>query len=236
MKDSFENVGFTSNCEYLIADNTNQNNYDAYQAIGLFLKRALGRYIIVVHQDVRCIDTIKTMDECIADLNTNHSRWAICGNAGAMGYHRDIVHITYPKHQEIYPGHLPIEVHSLDENMLIINSSTNICISPDLKGFHLYGTDLCINAKFLGYQCFIIRFMVQHLSKGNLRDLKTYRRYFIDRYGEKIPAGFIQTTCTNFYLSNSKLKNRLFNSGIIFFFIKQFERYPYLLKQLIKKK
>jgi len=235
MKDSFESSGFTGNCEYLVADNSQQNIYDAYHAIGLFLKHATGKYIVIVHQDVRCIDNRKVLDSCLDNLNEFQPNWGICGNAGAKGYHQYVINITDPSHKAPYPN-LPEEVNSLDENLLIIKRASNITISPNLIGYHLYGTDLCIIAKFLGYQCFVIGFLVEHLSKGNLKDLQSYKNYFIERYGKKMSIGFIQTTCTSFYLSNSTFKNRFFNSTIVFFFIKQFKRYPYLIRELIKRK
>jgi hypothetical protein len=105
-------------------------------------------------------------------------------------------------------------------------------ISSDLGGFHLYGTDLCIIAQILGYTCYVIPFMIKHFSKGNKVLLKEYEKTFIESYGAKINIGYIQTTCTQFYLSNSKFKNKFLNTRLVFFIIKQYRRYPYLIKKL----
>lgn len=43
---SFEENGFINDCEYIIADNSMQNEFDAYQAISRFLKMATGEYIL----------------------------------------------------------------------------------------------------------------------------------------------------------------------------------------------
>ena len=67
MKQSFEACGFAGNCEYLIADNTTGNQYDAYQAINIFLQQATGQYIILTHQDVRCIDPIAILQKSLQD-------------------------------------------------------------------------------------------------------------------------------------------------------------------------
>ncbi len=238
MKNSFEQNGFANDCEYLIADNTHKNEFDAYEAISHFLKIAKGTYILVVHQDVRVVDNKKMLEACLKNLSIKDPSWAICGNAGCRGYHEDILHISYDSHADLTEG-LPLAVNSLDENFLLIKKDSNLTISPNLKGFHLYGTDLCIIANFLGYKAYVIPFMVKHLSKGNLESLKHHEQEFIETYGEKLKVGYIQTTCTKFYISNSKRKNKFYNNAIIFFIVKQFQRYPYLFKKkenkLIKK-
>lgn len=231
MKQSFEDCGFSAGCEYLIADNSKGNVYDAYQSISLFLKQSVGQYLIIVHQDVRCIDRREVLLKCFDEVSAVTPDWAVCGNAGGRGYREDVIYITYESHIEKYTK-LPQEVNSLDENFLVINKAANITISHDLHGFHLYGTDLCIIANFMGYHCFVIPFMVLHYSKGNLRSLAEYKREFIEAYGRKFSAGYIQTTCTRFYLSNRVWKNIVFNYWHpIPFLIKQVQRYSYLLSK-----
>ncbi len=233
MKNSFIEKGFTHDCEYIIADNSNGNVFDAYEAISRFLKVGKGEFLVIVHQDVRLIDDIKKLDYCLKNLEEKDNKWAVCGNAGVVGYHEPILHITHESHAD-YEENLPKKIKSLDENLLILKSSSNITISPNLKGFHLYGTDLCIIANFLGYNAYVIEFMVLHLSKGNISSLKKQQHEFIEKYGEKMKIGYMQTTCTQFYLSNSKSKNKLFNSSIFFFVFKQFVRYPFLWKKWVK--
>lgn len=235
MKESFEEKGFSENCEYLIADNSKNNYFDAYQAISLFLKTAKAKYIIIVHQDVRCIDDRGELENCLKHLNERDNKWAICGNAGAKGYHDAVVHITGPRLRETYAD-LPMKVNSLDENFLVINSTSNITISSDLSGYHLYGTDLSIIAHVLGHTCYVIPFMVLHLSEGNLGSLDKYLPDFLKKYGEKLNIGYVQTTCTQFYLSNSTMKNKWLNSPVFFFLIKQTKRWPYLFNQIGKNK
>jgi len=235
MKDSFLTNGFEEeNCEYIIADNTHKNEFDAYQAISSFLKISTGEYLIIAHQDVRIIDNKQKLISCLEELNKIDPNWAICGNSGGLGYHQTILHITHINETFIPKENLPHPIKSLDENFLVIKKSTNLTISPNLKGFHLYGTDLCIIAKFLGYSSYVIPFMLLHLSEGNIKSLELYKNEFIQQYGEKMKLGFLQTTCTRFYLSNSKIKNRIFNSKFCFFIIKQLVRYPYLIKYKTK--
>ncbi len=234
MKDSFERAGFSHNCEYIIADNSLSNQFDAYQAISLFIKTAQSKYIIIVHQDVLCEDTRAQLETCLQNLEAKDKTWAVCGNAGAKGYHDAVIHLTGPRLKETYKG-LPEKVNSLDENFLVLNKRSNISISSDLTGFHLYGTDLCIVAQVLGHSCYVIPFMVKHMSDGNLTALKKYTPGFIKKWGKKLEIGYLQTTCTQFYLSNSARKTSWFNSPFLFFLIKQSKRWPSLLKGIGKE-
>ena len=233
MRQSFETCGFTDSCEYIIADNTQGNIFDAYQAINKFIRESQGMYLIVVHQDVRCIDNKSRLEKCLNDLSHIDGRWAICGNAGAIGYHQFVYHITNGG-KIIKHSNLPARVSSLDENLLIINRQSSLTISSDIGGFHLYGTDLCIIADFLGYSCYVIPFMVRHLSLGNLKELRQNANRFIDQYGIKNRSRYMETTCTKFYLSNSVFKNRIYNTAFIFFFVKAIQRIKLISKRLAK--
>lgn len=235
MKKSFEERGFGADCEYIIADNSKGNRLDAYQAIRRFIKEGKGQYILVVHQDVRCIDTKDQLVGTLNSLTALDPKWAVCGNSGAKGYHQDILHInTAGKITE--HTNLPAKVNSLDENLLIIRHDSGMTISSDLSGFHLYGTDLCQVADFLGYTCYVIPFMVKHLSHGNLKDLEKHIESFTDGYGRKLRTRYIQTTCARFYLSSSKRRNRFYNSPFVFFFVKAIQRLRSLGRRTTKGK
>lgn len=235
MRKTFDAAGFNSYSEYLTVDNSKGNVFDAYEAISSFFLHAKGAFIIIVHQDVRLIDNRIKLEECLDTLDRDYPDWAICGNAGAKGYHQHVTYITYTSHEEKHQP-LPCKVNSLDENFLVVKRSSGLTISADLRGFHLYGTDLCVIAKIIGHSAYVIPFMVLHLSEGNIKALEEAKGDFILQYGEKLNIGYVQTTCTQFYLSNSRSKNRWMNSKFIFFLVKQTKRYPFLLKKLFSRK
>jgi hypothetical protein len=218
MKASFEKVGFNTACEYLIADNTDGNIFDGYNAIRRFLQESKATYTLIVHQDVRCQDTVEKLLECLNDLNTKDKNWALCGNAGGAGYNKIVYHINNNGLRKTEG--LPQQVFSLDENFLLVKTKTQLATSSDVEGFHYYGTDLSIVADFLGYSSYVIPFMVEHLSKGNLKDLMLKKEAFLKAYGSKMRSRFIQTSCDKFYLGNSSKQNKFYNSGIVFFWIK----------------
>ncbi len=219
MKQSFEACGFADNCEYLMADNTLENQYDAYQAINIFLQQATGQYIILTHQDVRCVDPVSILQKSLQSLTEIDPAWALCGNAGGNGYHNIYYHLNNNGNIR-KTGNLPLKVTSLDENFIVIKKTSNLAVSSSVRGFHLYGTDLCLVANFLGYTAYVIPFMVEHLSLGNLSDLKKHTTDYIIAYNNKYKSRFIQTPATKFYLGNNAFENKLYNTRPVFVFIK----------------
>ena len=222
MKNSFTENGFAE-CEYLVLENVGSNNFDAYSGIRRLLQEASGKYIIIVHQDVRCKDSMAHLELKLEELQKTDSLWARCGNAGANGYKNFIYNIEN-KGKIIRCKNLPARVSSLDENLLIVKNDSHLTVSADIKGFHFYGTDLCIIADFLGYHCYVIDFLVEHLSGGNIENMLQYQPEFIKQYGHKLRHRFIQTTCTKFELSHSRSRNKFLNSPFVFFWVKASNR------------
>jgi len=227
MRESFENRGFTDeHCEYLIADNSNGNVFDAYTAINKFLSLSKATYTIVIHQDTECIDSFDMLLDVIKNLDAFDSNWAVCGNAGAIYPLNRFFYIKEFDLERRQEG-LPQRVESLDENFLLVKNSARLSVSADLRGFHLYGTDICMIAKFLGYTCYVIPFYINHKSSGSYNNLYDDKDAFIKVYQHKFPAKVVRTPCLKFYLSNSPVKNKLYNSKLMFFWVKAFYKLKY---------
>jgi hypothetical protein len=234
MKNSFAECGFLpDSTAFLAADNVKENTYDAYNAITSFIQHNDAEYLVIVHQDVRCVDSKQQLLNCLQNLTQLDSKWAICGNAGAMGYHNDMIYITN-NGKIVKSNNLPALANSLDENFLVLNSTNPISIAANISGFHLYATDLAITADFLGYTCYVIPFMVNHLSLGNLVELQKNISPFVFTYGLKFRSRYIQTPCTKFFLSNSVAKNKFYNMPFVFFFVKAAQRLKQIKRLLLK--
>lgn len=204
MMESFIQAGFnTTLCEFLIADNTRGNQFEAYRALNRFLQEAQGRYIIVCHQDILInYDQEAVLKERISELERLDQRWGVAGNAGA----RDLYHMAMVITQNntlIRKGNFPSKVISLDENFLLIKAEANLAVSGDMSGFHLYGTDICLIADCMGWNSYVIDFNISHESSGRMNSSfheiskqlqKKYQRFFRGRY--------IKTTITRFYLGS----------------------------------
>jgi len=168
MQKSFLKAGFSQReCQYLPLNNVGENNFDLYSGGNTILSQALGDYVILVHQDVRCApDGIDKLDQCLASLEAHDPSWAVAGNAGEYAGNW-FVRITdsYAPNQSTAPSY-PHIVQMLDGNILIVKRSTNVSFSRDLTGFHYYGWDLCLNADIRGYNSYIINFHITHKNKG----------------------------------------------------------------------
>lgn len=218
MLDSFTNAGFSENdCEFLYADNSVANEFEAYGGINRFLREASGEYVIICHQDVLIRKdkraNLETQIELVSTIDTN---WGVLGNAGVNNMFNMSYIITRSDMKTYQKGMLPSKVQSLDENFLLIKASANLALSGDLSGFHMYGTDICLVAECLGYSAFAIDFNIIHKGTGLVDESfyslsnsirKKYIHFFRGRY--------IRSTITRFYLSSNPLLNSLMNIGII---------------------
>lgn len=220
MLDSFVSSGFTSdNCEFLYADNTQGNQFDAYKAFNLFLRQAKGKYIIVCHQDVLInIDHINNLRSHLNQLDQLDPSWAICGNAGGVAPNHVVYHINYPSHGLTSKGNFPIKVRSLDENFLVIKNEALLKVSTVLKGFHLYATDLCLQAALNGYTAYAIAFTLTHKSRGNKdHSFDQVQRELVTRYRTFFSTRWIQTNSTVFLLTGNWFGKLMSNPLMLFF-------------------
>lgn len=193
---SFQNGGFIEGCEYLALDNRVRNRFEAYAGIRMILEHALGRHVIVCHQDVRLItDGRRELLGRLEELDLLDPLWAIVGNAGGTG--QGIAkRISDPHGEDQHSGDLPQRTLSLDENFLVIKRGAMIAPSADLAGFHLYGTDLCLQARMRGHSAYVIDYHLRHLGRGTIgRDYYLCLEALEDKYARVLKPGMIKTTC-----------------------------------------
>ena len=85
-------------------------------------------------------------------------------------------------------GARPSRVLTLDENLLVIRRDAELACTPELSGFHLYGTDLCLNAYARGRSAYVVEYRLTHLSStldygGLLRQAREFVRVWHPRIG-----------------------------------------------------
>jgi hypothetical protein len=225
MVESFIQAGFkTDFCEYLYIDNSKKNTYEAFAGLNKFLQEARGKYIILCHQDILLLyDNLEILERRIKEIDQMDSHWGIIANAGAVNI-KDIVYkITEPGGMLYTSGTLPAKVKSVDENFILIKRSANLSFSANLKGFHLYGTDLCLIAETIGYSAYVVEFNLLHKSKGNVD--QHFRKIESDlkkKYLSAFRGRYIQTTCTKFYISGSAFGAWFFNSRFMMFLSRKY--------------
>jgi hypothetical protein len=168
MLKSFAAHGLTTdNSEFIFVDNRSANAHDAYGGLNAMVAKARGRYIICCHQDVELIgDGAAELLERLEELTARDPLWAIAGNAG-VGPAGRAARISDPYGDDQHVGDLPALVHSLDENLLVLRREHLVGFSADLAGFHLYGTDACLQAELRGFSAYVIDFHLRHHSRGD---------------------------------------------------------------------
>lgn len=208
MVESFRDGGFGGkDCEFLYLDNSDGNTFDAFDGYNLFLTRASGDRLILCHQDVLLLDHGRTdLEARLAELDRLDPAWALCGNAGGTADGKLAIRITDPHGADQSTGTFPARAVALDENFIVVRRDSNLALSKDLGGFHLYGTDLCIVADMLGRTAYVIDFHLRHKSAGKT-DSGFYaaRRAAIAKYRRAFRSRWIRTTCTTFLASGLPL-------------------------------
>lgn len=237
MRDSFIVKGFSDDkCEYLYIDNLGQNTFEAYAGLNRFLREAKGKYIILCHQDILLKDHgITDLRARIRELDHIDPNWAVIGNAGSINIKYRSVHIIQTSGKNNTEQYLPMRVQALDENFIVVKNSANLALSGNLEGFHFYGADICLVADVLGYNSYVVDFMLIHKSEGNDDDrYYQLKRQFIHKYRSAFRSRFIGTTVTRFYLSGSRLRSAIGNTRLVLFLARQF--YKLFSKQYYYKK
>jgi hypothetical protein len=205
MRHSFELAGFTpEQASFTELTGTGQSGEpEPYSTITRLVADLSEPFFILCHQDLR-LDQGHRIDDLIGavrDLEERDDRWAVAGNAGGTKALRVVRSLADP-HGGPTDTRFPARVHSLDENFLVIRTGTELSCSPQLSGFHLYGTDLCLNALDQGRQPYVIDFRVRHLSRGT-RDAgyARARDRLVAHWGSRFVACYVRTTIEVLFLS-----------------------------------
>lgn len=216
MVNSAKKAGFVD-CEFLYFNNKESNEFDGFSGINYAIKNCTSKYLIFCHQDILFnYDTKKDLVKKIKELEELDPDWAVIGNAGVNQHGKVVIKITDPHGENQTKGPFPSQVMSVDENFIIINTKHNFGCSMNLKGFHLYGLDLCQNADYLGLKSYVLDFHLYHKSKGNIdKSFFESRDYYINVQKKRKRIQFFFTTCTRFVVTpfsfiNSVLKNKFF--------------------------
>lgn len=209
---SFQARGFGEDvCEFIVIDNSRENQADGYVAGNEFLQAARGRWVVLCHQDLLLMEHGRVeLEARLTELETLDPHWAVCGNAGYTDDGWPVLNLEQsygPEHQH---GELPTKVMSVDENFIVVRRLANLAFSRDLHGFHHYGPDLCIVADILGWNSYVIDFYLKHKSTGTIDGRYTDSR---DRVAAKYrralrPRFMFVVTQYHFLLSGVPLHGR----------------------------
>jgi len=122
--------------------------------------------IVFLHQDIYLPSGwLLRLRSCIAALEHEDSQWAVAGCWGATQGGDGWGHVYTPgigvmgsRFQE------PQRIQTLDEIVLIMRKSRGLRFDSNLPHFHLYGTDLCLNASRRGLRSYAVSAFCIHNS------------------------------------------------------------------------
>jgi len=219
---AFELQGFdANNSEFLVCDNSLENNFDAYQAIRLFLREARGRYVVIAHQDAYPLEHCNKLLEKLLLVEAKDPMWGVVGNAGIHHHRWPSVSgaIRMPETTGL-SMEVPLkEVSVLDENVLIVRNGCGITLSADLDGYHLYGLDLCSVAARIGFTSYVVNYLWHHGSHGTIgSDFFAAKKTVEAKLRKYFTRTSLPTTCTYVSWAPSRWKEAL-SLGRSFFIV-----------------
>lgn len=179
----------------------------ASEAYNIAIKEAKNDLIIFSHQDVLLPKNWDlSLLESINYLKENSLNWGVLGCYGvtSQGLKKGFIYCNANGGYIGEPFMAPQPVQTLDEINLIIRKSSGLRFDEKLKGYHLYGTDICLAAKEEGLNAYVIPALCLHNSTQTLIYPKEFFEccdYIRIKWPKYIP---IHTTCIT--IENSKLK------------------------------
>jgi hypothetical protein len=218
MRSSFVGAGFTAElATFTRLDDrgTAGLSREPFAAITLLGGADDPPFAILCHQDVR-LDQGYGASELISrleQLDALDPAWTVAGNAGGALDMRVVRRLVDPIGGST-AGPFPVRVASLDENFLVLNRIRAPSCSGGLDGFHLYGTDVCLNALAAGGSAYVIDFPLTHLSGGAI-DSSYYeiRQRFLEVWNPRHRFLYLRTPNELLFISRSKLLRRVFGSS-----------------------
>ena len=162
----------TAKFELIKLDNSKGQFKSAAEALNYSGKRAKGKYLMFVHQDVDLSSNtwLEEAEKILDEL----PKVGIAGVAGRTK-NEDLI-ITQIKHGNPprFAGKMqikkPVKVQTVDECLVIIPKAIFASLQFDenvCDDWHLYAVDYCLSIKKLGFFSYVIPMFIYHKSPGH---------------------------------------------------------------------
>ena len=191
------------------------------------LAEAEHNIVVFAHQDLYLPETWLTgLKLALRQLARIDPNWGVLGSFGmARSNPPEPKGFCYSTGLKNILGELfssPIAARSLDELVLVVRKSSGLRFDEALPGFHLYGTDICLQAEAEGMGSYIIPAFCIHNANGVVRlPFDFWRAYFYLRrkWRKQLPVATCCTTITKGCIPvlrrlMQQLKERLFPRDI----------------------
>jgi hypothetical protein len=163
--------------------------------------------IVFMHQDVYLPDAwVDNLHHLIDSLAESERRWGVLGCYGVTLDGVSAGHIfSNGLNRELGRPQSPVQVQSLDESVLILRKSNGLRFDSKLPHFHLYGTDICLEAKRRGFENYAISNYCVHNSLPVQKLPPEFWRcaeYLRVKWQNELP---VKTCCAILYPRQSKM-------------------------------
>ena len=157
--------------ELIAIDNTENEFSSAAQALNYGGRKARGKYIMFVHQDIRLCNAKWLHDaERMLDSLPNLGVAGIAGRREGGCILTNLTNGTPPSAAGTQIiGAEPVTVQTLDECLTIVPRDVFNVLQFDeitCDGWHLYAVEYCVSSTLLGFALYVLPLHTYHLSEG----------------------------------------------------------------------
>jgi hypothetical protein len=197
---------------------------EPFAAVNEIAAKPGARYALLCHQDIRFAADVTVADlfARLRELELADPAWVVAGPAGVNADLEVVRRVIDP-----FGGHtdhrLPVRAMSLDELFLLMNRRNSPCTTPTLRGFHFYGTDLCLRALRAGGSAWVIDVPVLHSLEKEPRSpaaealvseqYAAARAAFLQAWNEEFRFRYIGTTVEGLAVGRSRLAQATIGSS-----------------------
>jgi len=173
--------------------------YSAAAAYNAGMEKATTDFLVFAHQDVYFPEGwLAAVEKAVQTLQKKDPQWAVLGIWGIKRSRERAGNLYCAGLMKQLGGIFdePAEVRSLDEAVLIVRKSSGVRFDEEMPGFHMYGTDICLDAARRGLKCYAISAFCIHNTNGyKMLPWEFWKNYFLMRrkWRSELP---ITTSCT----------------------------------------
>lgn len=141
----------------------------AAQAYNAALDQATTDVLVFAHQDVFLpAGWINQLQQSLQWFAQHDPHWAVAGIWGVQrsGARYGSVYCTGLGKKLGTDFTPPVEVRTVDELLFVVRKSSGVRFDEGLPGYHMYGTDICLEAQRRGLKCYAISAFCIHNTNG----------------------------------------------------------------------
>lgn len=160
------------------------------------IEKSANDLIVFCHQDMFFPDSwMPQFSAALEYLKSKDPNWGVLGCSGVTAEGRFVGHMFSQGVGIVGKFSDPVAVRSLDEIVLVLRKSSGLRFDDKLPHFHLYGTDICLQAERAGMKSYAISAFCVHNTYTNYTLPKEFYEcceYIRRGWKGALP---IQTTC-----------------------------------------